>query len=135
MFNNLEQHHIGCLVSSINEFKEENQNIWAGSDYSEVFDIKTQDVKVCFIKKSGGVMIELVEPGAGNKPLCKLLNKGVSYYHLAFTSQHYEKSVEDFKRANCHQLSEFLSEAFNGSRCSFFFHPQLKLIELIEQTV
>jgi methylmalonyl-CoA/ethylmalonyl-CoA epimerase len=132
MIKNLKQHHIGCLVSSIDEFKLENKSIWSEEDYSEVYTITKQDVKVCFIKGINGPYIELVEPGIENKPLKKMLDKGFSYYHIAFSSQQYEESVSDFIKANCHQLSEFVSEAFNGKRCSFFYHPQLKLIELIE---
>jgi methylmalonyl-CoA/ethylmalonyl-CoA epimerase len=132
MFGHLKQHHIGCLVESIESFKIENKDIWTAKDYSEVFTIEMQDVKVCFIHNTGGVLLELVEPGPQNRPLVKMLAKGVSYYHLAFISHSYEESVHNFKNAGCHQLSEFLSEAFAGKRCSFFYHPQLKLIELIE---
>ncbi len=132
MFDNLKQHHIGCLVYSIDSFKNDNKNIWSEFDYSEVFTIDTQDVKVCFINKTGGAAIELVEPGSKNKPLNKMLSKGVSIYHLAFISHCYEASVHNFKVANCHQITEFFSEAFDGKRCSFFYHHQLKLIELIE---
>ena len=132
MFRHLKQHHIGCLVDSIDSFKKENKDIWIAKDYSEVYTIEIQDVKVCFIHNTGGVFIELVEPGIQNKPLIKMLAKGYSYYHLAFISQSYEDSVNNFKNAGCHQLSEFSSEAFAGKRCSFFYHSQLKLIELIE---
>ena len=132
MFRHLKQHHIGCLVKSIDSFKTENKDIWIAKDYSEVFTIEMQDVKVCFIHNTGGVLIELVEPGIQNKPLIKMLAKGVSYYHLAFISESYEDSINNFKNAGCHQLSEFSSEAFAGKRCSFFYHSQLKLIGLIE---
>jgi hypothetical protein len=132
MFGNLEQHHIGCLVKSINSFKKDNCNIWSEADYSDTFTIKMQDVKVCFLKNREGIMLELVEPGIENKPLIKMLAKGISYYHLAFVSRVYEKSVHEFTETGCHQVSEFLSEAFGGKKCCFFYHPQLKLIELIE---
>jgi methylmalonyl-CoA/ethylmalonyl-CoA epimerase len=132
MLSDLKQHHIGCLVDSIEDFKKENELLWKAADYSETFTIREQDVKVCFIQNRGGIFIELVEPGSENKPLTKMLAKGTSYYHMAFLSDRYDQSVQDFADAHCHQLSQFHSEAFNGKRCSFFYHPQLKLIELIE---
>lgn len=132
MFNDLKQHHIGCLVASIDDFKKENESLWKAADYSETFTIEAQDVRVCFIQNDGGIFIELVEPGIQNKPLTKMLAKGTSYYHLAFLSANYDQSVQDFVNANCHQLTQFHSEAFHGKRCCFFYHPQLKLIELIE---
>jgi len=133
MFTGLQQHHIGCLVASIEEFKVENKGIWSMSEYSEVYTIEAQDVKVCFVEQSGGIKIELVEPGSNNRSLTKMLEKGTSFYHLAYTSTAYDDAVKSFEEANCRQLSEFRSEAFKGKRCCFFYHPQLKLIELIEQ--
>ena len=132
MFTDLKQHHIGCLVASIEDFKDANQAIWKKDDYSDTFDISSQDVKVCFIKKTGGIEIELVQPGDQNKPLSKMLSKGFSYYHLAYTSRDYDVSLAAFKEAGFHQVGEFISEAFSNKRCSFFYHSDLKLIELIE---
>jgi len=134
MFSNLKQHHIGCLVSSIGDFIKENCDIWPETNYSEIYSIKMQKVRVCFLNNVGGIKLELVEPGIENKPLIKMLAKGISYYHLAFVSQSYEKSVDELMKAGSHQVSEFMSEAFGGKRCSFFYHPQLKLIELIEDS-
>ncbi len=133
MFSGLQQHHIGCLVASIDDFKTENIAVWSLSDYSDVYAIEAQDVKVCFIEQAGGIKIELVEPGINNRSLTKMLDKGISFYHLAYTSTTYDDAVKSFEEANCRQLSEFRSEAFNGKRCCFFYHPHLKLIELIEQ--
>lgn len=132
MFPDLKQHHVGCLVSSIEEFKSENRGVWTEDKYSEIYPILSQDVKVCFLQNNQDTCIELIEPGILNKPLGKLLTKGFSFYHLGFMSHNYENSVENLVKANFRLLSEFYSEAFNGKRCSFFYHPQLKLIELIE---
>jgi len=132
MFNNLKHHHIGCLVNSIDNFKNDNYHIWPETCYSEIFAIKMQQVRVCFLLDNGGFLLELIEPGIENIPLRKMLAKGFSYYHMAFLSSSYENSAAQFRTAGCHQVSEFLSEAFGGKRCSFFYHSQLKLIELIE---
>ena len=132
MLPDLHQHHVGLLVSSIEDFKEENKSVWTEEKYSQIFSISSQDVKVCFLHNSEDTCIELVEPGSHNKPLGKLLTKGFSFYHLGFVTNTYDHSVEDLINSNCRQLSEFHSEAFNGKRCTFFYHPQLKLIELIE---
>jgi hypothetical protein len=132
MLPELHQHHVGLLVSSIQEFKAENKYVWSDEKYSQIYSISSQDVKVCFLQNNNDTIIELVEPGSHNKPLEKLLSKGISFYHLGFVSDKYEASVESLIRSNCRQLSEFHSEAFNGKRCAFFYHPQLKLIELIE---
>jgi methylmalonyl-CoA/ethylmalonyl-CoA epimerase len=132
MFSDLKQHHIGCLVTSIDDFKIENKNVWNEDKYSQVFIVSSQHVKVCFLQMSTDTRLELVEPGSENQPLTKLLNKGITYYHIGFISDSYEESVEMLLNSNCRQLSEFNSEAFNGKRCAFFYHPSIRLIELIE---
>jgi methylmalonyl-CoA/ethylmalonyl-CoA epimerase len=132
MLPELDQHHVGILVSSIEDFKSENREVWTEDKYSDTYFISSQDVKVCFLQNCKDTRIELVEPGVHNKTLGKLLSKGFSFYHVGFISHTYENSVEHLIQSNCRQLSEFHSEAFNGKRCTFFYHPQLKLIELIE---
>ena len=133
MIPGLKQHHIGCLVSSIADFKAENQNAWNDENYSQVYLISSQHVKVCFLQISSDTRLELVEPGSENLPLAKLLNKGTTYYHIGFVSESYDETVKKLTEANCRQLSEFRSEAFNGKRCAFFYHPSIRLIELIEE--
>ena len=132
MIKNLKQHHIGCLVHDIEAFKAENQAVWTADKYSQVFAIASQDVKVCFLQTTEDTRIELVEPGISNKPLSRLLTKGITYYHIGFISNSYDISVADLLNIRCIQISEFNSEAFEGKRCAFFYHPQLRLIELIE---
>jgi methylmalonyl-CoA/ethylmalonyl-CoA epimerase len=132
MFSDLKQHHIGCLVASIDDFKNENKEVWDEDKYSQVFLISSQDVKVCFLQMSTDTCLELVEPGSQNQPLAKLLNKGITYYHIGFISNTYDESVDMLINSGCRQLSEFKSEAFNGKRCAFFYHQSIRLIELIE---
>jgi hypothetical protein len=134
MFKNLQQHHIGCLVSSIAEFKAENASLWDEEKYSQTYIISSQDVQVCFLMMSVDTRLELVEPGPSNQPLLKHLTKGITYYHIGFVSNTYEESVKMLIASNFRQLSEFNSEAFAGKRCSFFYHPQMRLVELIEGT-
>ena len=132
MFLNLQQHHVGCLVNNIEDFKNENISAWNEDIYSQIFTVSSQDVRVCFLQISPDTRIELVEPGSLNKPLGKLLNKGVNYYHIGFISFTYEQSVQTLITSNFRQLSEFRSEAFNDKRCAFFYHAGLGLLELIE---
>ena len=132
MFSDLKQHHSGCLVKSIEEFKWNNQLIWKETDYSDIFTIKAQDVKVCFIKNIKGSFIELVEPGEQNKTLRRMLEKGIITYHIGYITSQYLQIIERCRQAGLHHLSEFQSEAFYNNRCSFFYHPQLGLIEIIE---
>jgi hypothetical protein len=132
MFSDLKLHHNGCLVNNIEEFKSNNKLIWDETDYSDVFYIRAQDVSVCFIKNKTGSFLELVEPGATNHTLSRMLEKGIINYHLGYITSHYSLVIERCKQAGLHHVSEFNSEAFQDMRCSFFYHFQLGLIEIIE---
>ena len=132
MLPELTQHHIGCLVESIAEFRILNSGIWSDDRYSPVYDVSSQDVKVCFLKMTEDTRLELVEPGTGNLALLKLRSKGLTYYHIAFETKSFDESVKKLVELNCKFLTEFKSEAFDGKRCGFLYHPDIRLIELIE---
>ena len=132
MFPELKQHHIGCLVESIDEFKIENENVWDAEKYSQTFFVSSQDVQVCFLQMSSDTCLELVQPGTSNKPLSRLLSKSLTYYHIGFITRQFDDSVKRMIDSNYKLLSVFDSEAFGGKRCAFFYHPQIHLIELIE---
>jgi methylmalonyl-CoA/ethylmalonyl-CoA epimerase len=135
MISGLHQHHIGCLVHNIESFKEENDPTWGKASYSQIHTVSTQDVKVCFLQFSSDTIIELVEPGPENQALSRMIQKGITFYHVGFITDAYEKSVKKLVNGGFRLVNEFNSEAFGGKRCAFLFHPQLQLIELIEGRV
>jgi methylmalonyl-CoA/ethylmalonyl-CoA epimerase len=132
MFTGLRQHHIGCLVQNIADFRLENGNVWNDENYSQVYSISSQDVQVCFLQLSSDTCLELVQPGSSNGPLIKLLGKGITYYHIGFVTSEFDISLERLVSGNYKLLSVFDSEAFEGRRCAFLYHPQMRLLELIE---
>lgn len=99
---------------------------------SEITDIQSQKVKVCFIKSGQEPAIEFVEPYLENKRLQKMLAKGISFYHSGFESTTYDGDCERLVKNGYKKMADFKSEAFGGSRCCFFLSITGQLIELIE---
>jgi methylmalonyl-CoA/ethylmalonyl-CoA epimerase len=125
-------HHTGCLTRDI----EATKTVYAGmgfGDFSETYTVSDQKVKVCFIEMSQGVFLELVEPIGDNVPLNKMLKNKVSFYHLGYLTDEFEKVVQDLQNDGFYLLNSFRSEAFSGRYCAFLYTPEMQLIEIIER--
>jgi methylmalonyl-CoA/ethylmalonyl-CoA epimerase len=125
-------HHTGILVENIEEAIGNYAEIFGESNVSQVYSIKSQNVKVCFIGMPNSVYVELVQPLSENSVVYKLLKKNMSYYHIGYTVADIEEEVEKLKVLNYKPLEYFNSEAFEGNRCIFLFSPDAHLIELIQ---
>lgn len=130
----MEVHHIGCLVENI-ESAIDNYNLQFDErlEQSEIYNISSQKVKVCFLSLHGQLNIEFVEPYEENKSLQKMLKKGVNFYHIGYIVSAFDKKLNDLQEKGFRALGQpFHSEAFANKRCIFLYNDQLHLIELIE---
>lgn len=128
----LELHHVGCATESIEESLSALKGSLGAPRHSEVILVSSQKVKVCFVEIAPGVQVELVEPCAADSSLRSVIERGQSYYHLAYQSSTYEQDKARLEDRDFFELDEFSSEAFGGKRCSFFMAPDKTLLELIE---
>lgn len=126
-------HHIGIAVSSIAESSENYKALFGEQCISKVYDISSQQVKVCFVDMGNGVFLELVEPTHEDSGIHRLRKKGITYYHTAYKVSDIEETVDELTNLHYKAFEYFNSEAFNGKRCIFLFSPDAHLIELIEE--
>jgi methylmalonyl-CoA/ethylmalonyl-CoA epimerase len=131
--NILSFHHVGLLVESIENSVEQYSDLFGKANVSGIINIKSQKVKVCFVKISDTGFIELVEPIDQGSVVYELLKKRVSYYHIGYKVADISSAVNKLEQLNYRALEFFNSEAFGGKRCVFLFTPDAYLIELIEQ--
>lgn len=124
-------HHIGTVVESIDASLKEYGQL-GFQDHSAIYDISSQNVKVCFLEIGNGTLMEFVEPYEDNKPLLKLIKKNTPYYHIGYLSSDFDNDIADLEGKNYKLLNIFHSEAFQNNRCAFLYSPELHLIELIE---
>lgn len=130
---NLTFHHTGIAVDSIDEALVSYRALVSADKISEIYIVSSQKVRVCFIETAPGVFLELVEPLTEESSIFRLRKKGISFYHIAFTTPVLEASVKQLEDASYKPMEYFHSEAFHGKRCIFLFSPDAHLIELIEQ--
>ncbi len=130
---NLKVHHIGCVVESIEESIKTYTEMLGFKSVSEVFNISSQKVKVCFVEIGNQTFIEFVEPLSLDSAVGKLLKKRHTYYHTGYLVKDFDKTLENLCQKGAHLITSFKSEAFNNKKCAFIYTPELHMIELIEE--
>ena len=125
-------HHIGCLVADIEQAKLSYKNSLKFEIISDTCVIAAQKVKVCFISIGENIFLELIEPMEASS-LEKMMNKGVSYYHIAYSVADIDSAIESLVEQNYFHINTFCSEAFKNNKCAFLYSPERHLIELVEE--
>ena len=123
-------HHLGCLTFDIEKTLNSYKSMPC-TYISKEYYVKSQEVKIRFLKMNS-IYLELIQPLNPESKLYKLKERGVSFYHLAFTTQDYNKDKEKLLKDHVF-VTEFSSEAFDSRRCTFMFNADNHLIELIEE--
>lgn len=129
----LTYHHVGLLVDNIEDSRQHYTQLFGKEKISNVINVTSQKVKVCFVNHSEGSFIELVEPIGEDSVVYKLLKKRHSYYHIAYKVKDIHSMVEKLEKLNYKALDFFNSEGFAGKLCIFLYTPEAHLIELIEE--
>lgn len=124
-------HHVGCLVSSIDEAIEDYKALHPTGEVSEIYDIDDQKVKVCFFT-IGNTYIEFVEPNNEQSTLFKLLKKNPGFYHIGIFTDNIDAETERLELNGYRKINKFRSAAFNNRYCAFLYNNEMHLIELIE---
>jgi methylmalonyl-CoA/ethylmalonyl-CoA epimerase len=127
-------HHIGCLTENIEQSIISYRAMNFGRP-SQVYDISSQKVKVCFLEQANGVYLEFVQPAEDNKTLLRLLSQKKYFYHLGYSCLDFDKSLSALADSDHHLISVFHSEAFDNKRCAFLLNPDGHLIELVETMI
>ncbi len=129
----LDFHHTGVLVNDIASSLEHFKTIFGKDSISEIYDISSQKVKVCFVKNGESSFLELVQPVGDDSVVSKLLKKRITYYHVAYKVIDIHHSIKQLEGLNYKSLDIFNSEAFEHKLCAFLYSPDGHLIELIEE--
>jgi methylmalonyl-CoA/ethylmalonyl-CoA epimerase len=129
-------HHIGFVVSSIQESGETFlQSLGASWDGKIIFD-PVQKVRVSFIqgKNPSDPLIELVEPGAPESPVSRFLERGGGLHHLCYEVENLDAHV-----AFCKSVGTIIirppvpAVAFGGKRIAWGVSKRRLLMEFLER--
>ena len=126
----LQLHHVGCAVASIEDGLKPYRDAMGFTRISEVIEVASQNVRVCFVETAPGVFMELVEPTADDSPVAGFLKRRQYFYHTCYSTRDVAATVEHLESNGFRRLSIFQSEAFNGTDCAFVLSPEMALVEL-----
>lgn len=133
MLQNLSFHHIGYAVKDIDATAQFYLKTgWTKSD--TILD-PIQNTYIAFLYRTGFPTIELVAPVDEQAPICNILKKsGVGTYHVCYSVPDIEKAVMELRTQRFMPLFEPVGAvAINNQRICYMMHPQVGLIELVEE--
>jgi methylmalonyl-CoA/ethylmalonyl-CoA epimerase len=133
MNSNYVFHHLGIATRSI----ENCVSIYSKLGYS-ISDIRvepSQNVKICFLSKEGGPLLELVEPQNNDSPVSNIVkNSGTTPYHTCYQVENLQESLDELEELNFSVLFEPLkSEAMDEGLFCYLFSAEIGLIELYQR--
>lgn len=128
----IQLHHVGCLVRSIAETIPSFVPPNVTSPAPKPIRIASQKVHVCFLETGSSTLIELVEPDSDNMSLVRMLDRGISFYHVGYTCKDIQEVEQQYMAAGARAVGRFASEAFEGRECVFLLTANGQMVELIQ---
>ena len=125
-------HHIGVAVKNISATAA--VYLSGGYEQSETVFDPVQNVNICWLKRDGMPIVELLEPVDEKSPVNKTLEKnGVSPYHTCYLVEDIENAIKELRTMRYVVVSKPVSAvAINGSKVCFLYNKNVGLIELVE---
>lgn len=125
--------HIGYLTDDIAATAKQFEIFGHCAD--EVIHDDTQRTRICFLRKEGELVIELVEPYADNKTMQRMLAKGgVTPYHICFEVDDVEKEYQYLTDNDWLALFKpVAAPAFGNRKICYFWKREIGLIELVNK--
>lgn len=128
-------HHLGIATRSI----ENCSGIYARLGYtlSEIKEEPTQNVRIGFLSKDGGPVLELVEPVSSNTPVSNIVkNSGTTPYHTCYQVENIQHAIDELEELNFRLLFEPIkSETMEEGLFCYLFSPDIGLIELYQRII
>ena len=124
--------HIGYITETIEDTRSDFVSL--GYCAGNIVDFPAHKCRVCFLKRDGEIIVELVEPYEENKSLRKLASRGVAPYHLCYEVDNIDESSINLQKLGYVPLSEpVAAPAFDNRRICYFWGRGTGYIELLSK--
>jgi methylmalonyl-CoA/ethylmalonyl-CoA epimerase len=133
LIDELKFHHLGIATADLQGTVGLYSKL--GFQRSEVIHDPLQKVQICFLSKSNHPLLELIAPADDTSPVNTILQKaGTSPYHSCYEVTDLEERIAEFRNERfLLVVKPVRAIAFENRRVCFLYHPQIGLIELLEQ--
>ena len=129
----LDLHHIGMAVLDLDAAIETYCQLFGAKIIHEPVHVPHEKVRVCFLRLSKGVFIELVASADPNSPIEKVLtNQGEGPYHLCYKVDDMKSASRYFKSKGCFTFRRFKVPEHN-LKFAFLLTPEQQVFEICER--
>jgi methylmalonyl-CoA/ethylmalonyl-CoA epimerase len=125
-------HHLGIATEDIKRSIELCRNL--GFISGEIIRDEIQKVNICFMRKKGHPLIELIEPIDDKSPVRNIVDKmGTSLYHMCYSTKNIYLDIKKLKKENFLMVVKPVEAiAFNSKKVCFCYNKDFGLLELVE---
>lgn len=131
MLDGFRFHHVGYAVRDIEQTASVYRQL--GYTQSPIVCDEAQNVYICFMKRDGFPLIELIEAHDETSPMVRILqNNGVAPYHCCYEVENLESAIRELRAMRfMPTTSEVVAPAIGGGiRVIFMYNTNVGLIEL-----
>lgn len=125
-------HHVGYLVMSIQNAREDFQKLGLKISSPQTFD-EERKIFIQFMADEK-ILVELIEPAQGCTLFPKRLkNLGSTPYHICYECDNLEKKIDELREKNFILIREpQIAPALENRRVAFLYSEAVGQIELLE---
>jgi len=121
-------HHVGIACNNIEEIHQSIEKIFPEAKINEIIHDPLQEADLSLVI-IGDFIVELIS----GKPVKKLLNKGISLYHICFSVADIQKTIIKFCSSGAIMVSDPKPSILFNNNLVAFLYTKLGLIELLEE--
>lgn len=125
-------HHIGYLVKKIEKAAAAFEALGYVREGAATHD-EIRKVDILFLEKDG-YRVELVSPYVPDSVVAGLIKTYKNApYHICYEAEHFEADIAKLEGSGYVRIDEpTAAPAIGGRRVTFFMHPAMGMIELLE---
>jgi len=121
-------HHIGVACNDIKEEIDSISKIHEVIDISPIVFDTEQKAKLCILRTSEGIVIELIS----GEQVANILKKRITYYHLCFETDDINAEISRLQDLGAFLVSEPKPAILFGNKQVAFLQVSYGLIELVQ---
>lgn len=125
--------HLAIAVRNVDEAAGRLCALFGYSRHTEKVTNTRQDVNVLFLKKSGSLMLKLIEPASAASPLWDFVRKGGGLHHVCFKASDVEEACTGLVANGARLLAPPQpGEAFDDELIAFLYVGSGLNVEVID---
>jgi len=131
--DDLSVHHYGLATNNL----QRSMDVFHSLGYSagDIFVDLVQKVRLVFVSRPGGPVIEIICDLDDTGPTKNIISKsGSGFYHICYEIDNIEGSIEKFKKLGFMlKAKPVAAAAFQGRKIAWMYNRSIGLVELLEK--